>query len=97
MFVVDRPLDYTQDAKELIDLADSDLINQVVSGLQNITQFDKENIQSCLKAIADNHGMKLGELMKYVRVFIAGRSASPSVFEMIEILGKDNSIARMSR
>lgn len=97
MFIVDRPLDYTQDAKELIDYADSDLINQVVSGLQSITQFDKENIQSCLKAIADSHGIKLGELMKYVRAFIAGRTASPSVFEMIEILGKDNSIARMSR
>ncbi len=33
--------------------------------------------------------------MKYVRAFIAGRTASTSVFEMIEILGKDNSIARL--
>jgi glutamyl/glutaminyl-tRNA synthetase len=34
--------------------------------------------------------------MKYIRAFMAGRNASPSIFEMMEILGKTNSLARFT-
>jgi glutamyl-tRNA synthetase len=97
MFIIDKPLEFADDAKELIAAADSALIKQVVETIQKLGQFDKEHIQHSLKELAESNNMKLGELMKYVRAFIAGRTASPSVFEMIEILGKDNSIARMKQ
>lgn len=97
MFVIDHPLQISADAQELIDESDDKLILQVVDILQNLTEFNKDNIQASLKETAINNGLKLGGLMKYIRAFIAGRTASPSVFEMIEILGKDNSIDRMSK
>lgn len=97
MFMVGGKLEIQEDAKGLIQEADSALINDVASRLQNLENFDKDNIQNILKEIAAEKGMKLGELMKYIRAFIAGRTASPSVFEMIEILGKEESVARLKR
>lgn len=97
MFMVGGKLAIQEDAKGLIQEADSALINDVALRLQNLENFDKENIQSILKEIAAAKGMKLGELMKYIRAFIAGRTASPSVFEMIEILGKEESVVRLKR
>ena len=41
--------------------------------------------------------MKLGELMHFIRAFIAGDVKSPSVFEMIEILGLENSLYRLKK
>jgi glutamyl-tRNA synthetase len=97
MFLVDNKLEIQEDAKELIEAADSVLINDVVLLLQNLENFDKENIQNILKEIAEEKGLKLGDLMKYIRAFIAGRTASPSVFEMMEILGKEESIKRLTK
>ena len=95
MFVVSRPLERSAEAKDLIKECDKKLIAQVTDALRVLTKFNRENIQAVLKEVATRNELKLGELMKYVRAFIAGRTASPSVFEMIEILGKDNSIARL--
>ena len=95
MFVVGRPLERSSEAKDLIKECDKKLIAQVADTIATLAEFNKENIQASLKEVAIQNDLKLGELMKYVRAFIAGRTASPSVFEMIEILGKDNSIARL--
>ena len=95
MYIIDKPLEYTDDAKELIENCDRNLIDQVIESLKLIEEFEKDNIQSALKNIATQNDLKIGALMKYVRAFIAGRTASPSVFEMIEILGKDIAIARL--
>lgn len=95
MFVTDRPLKHSAEAKDLIKACDKKLIAQVTDALRVLTKFNRENIQAVLKEVATRNELKLGELMKYIRAFIAGRTASPSVFEMIEILGKDNSMARL--
>jgi hypothetical protein len=39
--------------------------------------------------------LPMENVKKYVRAFITGRTASPSVFEIMEIIGKDNSINRL--
>jgi len=96
MFIIDKPLVISAEAKTLIQEADRNLITKTVDALQNLVEFDKENIQATLKEVAIQNELKLGELMKYIRAFIAGRTASPSVFEMMEILGKNNSLARLA-
>lgn len=95
MFIVDRDISINEDALQLIKEADPKLVKQVIDGLESIEEFNKENVQATLNEIAIANDLKLGGLMKYVRPFIAGRTASPSVFEMIEILGKKNTIARL--
>ncbi len=97
IFVGDNPLKTTEEAQEIIAASDDQLIKQVIEVLENLNEFNKDNIQRSLKEIAVNNELKLGELMKYVRAFVAGRTASPSVFEMIEILGKKNTISRLQK
>ena len=95
MFVIDKPIKRSEEAKEIIKECDKNLIGQVIESLESIPDFKKDQIQSVLKEIALKNNLKLGELMKYVRAFITGRIASPSVFEMLEILGRDHSIERL--
>ena len=97
IFIVDNPIKYTDEAKSLMDECDSGIVDKVVDAIDNITEFNKDNIQVALKEAAEENQMKLGDLMKYIRAFITGRIASPSVFEVIEIIGKDNSIKRLKR
>lgn len=95
MFIVDKPLVISEDARQIISECDESLIKQVIGTIGKIEEFSKDNIQAALKEIAKNNGLKLGGLMKYVRAYVVGQTASPSVFEMIAILGKEETISRL--
>ncbi len=99
MYSVDKPLEATEEAELIIKESDKKLIAQIAEAITSIKQeeFNKENIQANLKELAKANDLKLGALMKPARAHIAGRTASPSVFEMIAILGKDESVARLTR
>lgn len=95
MFIIGKPLLISEEAKELISECNKTLIEQVIEILKKIKEFTSENIQAALKEVAKNNDLKLGDLMKYVRAYVAGKTASPSVFEMIEILGREETISRL--
>ena len=95
IFIVDIEIKCTEEAKSLKDECDASIVDKVVSAINNIMEFNRDNIQIALKEVSQETQMKFGDLMKYVRAFITGRTASPSVFEIMEIIGKDNSINRL--
>lgn len=95
MFIVDKPIAISEGARQIISECDESLIKQVIGTIGEIEEFSKDNIQAALKEIAKNNDLKLGGLMKYVRAYVAGQTASPSVFEMIAILGKEETISRL--
>lgn len=97
IYLVDSPIIYNQDAKEIIENCDKDLIKQVIEGLSKLEQFDKESVQNKFKEIATHNGLKLNDIMKPVRALITGMTASPSVFEIAEILGKENILERICK
>ncbi len=95
MFIIDKPIKRTEEAKNFIKECDKNLIEEVIESLKSISDFKKDKIQFVLKKIALKNNLKLGRLMKYVRAFITGMTGSSSVFEMIEILGIVRSIERL--
>ncbi|CAK6506799.1 glutamate--tRNA ligase [Rickettsia helvetica] len=97
IYLVDSPIICNQDAKEIIENCDKDLLKQVIESLSKLEKFDKESIQNKFTEIATNNGLKLNELMKPVRALITGMTASPSVFEIAEILGKENVLKRICK
>ena len=97
MYVIDLPLHMTDEANQIITEMDEGLLVKTRDTLSKLEDFSKESIQAALKEIAESHEMKLGELMHFVRPFMAGDVKSPSVFEMMEILGKEQVMERMQR
>ena len=95
IYLIDSPIIYNQDAKEIIENCDKELIKQVVESLSKLEQFDKESVQNKFKEIATHNGLTLNDIMKPVRALITGMTASPSVFEIAEILGKENILKRL--
>jgi glutamyl-tRNA synthetase len=47
-------------------------------------------------SFAERHDMKFGKLAGPLRAALAGRSATPSVFDMMLVLGQDETIARLT-
>ena len=57
--------------------------------------FSHDALETALRSAADDFGLKLGQLAAPLRVAITGRSVSPSLFEVMSILGKEESIKRI--
>lgn len=95
IYLIERPISYSEEAKEIINNCKISLVEQVTDELINLEDFTKDSIQNKLKELAKNNNIKLGDLMSPIRALITGMTASPSVFEIIAILGKENTINRL--
>lgn len=97
IYVIDVKLPITEEAQNIINETENLLLEQVRTGLKSLSIFSKEAISSKMKEIAEESGLKIGELMHFVRAFIAGDTKSPSVFEIMEIIGLQQSLLRLQK
>lgn len=65
--------------------------------LSDLTDFTAPEVEKVFLALAEKHGVKLGAIAQPVRVALTGGTASPGIFEVIEIVGKDKVLKRLSR
>ena len=70
------------------------LLADKLEALENYTQSDLETV---FLAVMDETGLKLGKIAQPVRVALTGRTASPGIFEIIAILGKDRVLPRLKK
>ena len=57
--------------------------------LEALESYAHSDLEDVFKAVMDQTGLKLGKIAQPVRVALTGRTASPGIFEIIAILGKD--------
>jgi glutamyl-tRNA synthetase len=68
-------------------------LKELLSGLSDFTAVEIEKV---FHSFAEKHGIKLGAIAQPVRVAITGGTASPGLFEVLEIVGKDKVLKRLS-
>jgi glutamyl-tRNA synthetase len=56
---------------------------------------DKAQVEAITREVADVQGVKAAALMQAVRVAVTGRTASPGLFDVLELLGRDRVLARL--
>ncbi len=69
-------------------------VRSAFAGLEN---FDAANLETTLKATAANLGVKVGALVHPTRLAVTGSNAGPSLYHLLEILGKEEVLARIDR
>jgi glutamyl-tRNA synthetase len=62
-----------------------------------IDNWNVEQIESTLKALAQKLGCKTGDLVHPARVAVSGRTVGPSLYHMLEVMGKERVLARFNR
>lgn len=65
------------------------------SALENLADFSIEAIDACLRGVADQNHIKAGQLFMPIRVAVSGSKASPGLFEMLAVLGKERVLKRL--
>jgi glutamyl-tRNA synthetase len=63
--------------------------------LSGVEPFEKDHIERALRGLAEGRGIKAASLIHATRVAAVGRAASPGLFEVLELLGRDRVMARI--
>ncbi|HEX6769674.1 MAG TPA: glutamate--tRNA ligase [Candidatus Binatia bacterium] len=63
--------------------------------LAALGEFTEANIERAFAATLEELGLKMGELAQPVRVALTGSTVSPGIHDVIAVLGKDRSVARL--
>lgn len=70
-------------------------LQAMTTKLEALAEWNHDAAMALAKAYAEESGQKLGQVMQPLRLALTGSTASPSVFEILEVLGKEESIARL--
>ncbi|WP_296763910.1 glutamate--tRNA ligase [Sediminimonas sp.] len=91
----ERPIEPDEKALESLDSVSRGILRELTPQLQNAS-WNREELEAVANAFAADKGVKFGQLAAPMRAALAGRSATPSVFDMMLVLGRDESIARLT-
>jgi len=59
--------------------------------------FSEASIQAAFERVLGNFNMKLGQLAQPVRVALTGGTVSPGIYEVIAVLGRERTVARLNQ
>jgi len=82
-------------AKKFLTPGNRGVLEDVLKGLETTPSFSETDIDGLFKEIMANRGIKMGQVAQPVRVALTGRTVSPGIFEVIDILGKDKVLNRL--
>ena len=90
---------YTDQLPPITDTIEinSDIVEHFIEMIKNTEDLQSTNIQQQCKELSAKLGLKLGQFMQPIRILMTGTTKSPSLFEMIEIIGKQQTLKRLCR
>jgi glutamyl-tRNA synthetase len=91
----ERPLQIDDKAQALLTPDARKLLAQLVDRLSANTSWSASSTEEDVRAVADAAAVKLGSVAQPLRAALTGRTTSPGIFEVLEVLGKDESLARL--
>ena len=70
---------------------------ELIERLSALPRWESSTIEEAFQATIAARGMKLGTLAQPVRVAVTGGTVSPGIFEVLDVLGRERSLARLHR
>ncbi|MFL2659924.1 MAG: glutamate--tRNA ligase [Alphaproteobacteria bacterium] len=98
-FYVNRPSFPLSDekAQKLIKQNSPDILENVANVIKDIDEWSEQNIENAIKLFIEKNNFKFAEVAQPIRATISGTTKSPGIFEIINILGKQETIERLTK
>ena len=82
-------------AAELLDKGGRDILRALLPKLESQQEFNHMALEQLCRDYAEANGLKLGGIAQPLRAALSGKTTSPGVFEVMEILGKHETLGRV--
>ncbi len=92
--LTERPIEPDEKSAKALDDVSRGILAELTPQLQTAS-WERDALEGVVTALAETHGLGLGKVAGPLRAALAGRMVSPSVFDMMLVLGRDESVARI--
>jgi glutamyl-tRNA synthetase len=90
----DRPFEPDAAARKVLASVSPGMLDRLTSRLQNAS-WRLNDLEAAVRDFAEAEGVALGKVAQPIRVALTGRTISPGVFDMMDILGPEETFARL--
>lgn len=84
-------------ATKFLTPANAPVLRKLLERFVSLSGFSKQAWEEQFKRLVDEEGMKMGQLAQPVRVALTGRTASPGLFDVMEVLGRERTLSRLQQ
>jgi glutamyl-tRNA synthetase len=91
-----RPLDIDEAAAALLTDESRKLLAAAHNNLVALAKWEPESLEAAIREVAESSGVKLGKVAQPLRAALTGRTTSPGIFDVLALLGREESLARIA-
>jgi glutamyl-tRNA synthetase len=91
-----RPLDYDERAETLLSGDAPRLLARLSAALTALDEWSAAATEAAVRGVAETAGVKLGQVAQPLRAALTGRATSPGIFDVLVLLGREESLARVA-
>jgi glutamyl-tRNA synthetase len=91
-----RPIDMDERASLLLDEQAVAILDKVHGAIAGAADWSAEAIEKAVRGVAEQAGIGLGKVAQPLRAALTGRTTSPGIFDVLWLLGRDESLARLA-
>ncbi|MEH6632113.1 MAG: glutamate--tRNA ligase [Halopseudomonas aestusnigri] len=95
-YVRARPLSLNAKAEKLLSGDGKENLKNLLPIIKEVTEWKEEILETAVKAFAEENEIKLGKVAQPLRAALCGSNVSPGIFEVMDILGREESINRIT-
>ncbi len=90
-----RPLAMEDKAKALLDDGGREVMAKLLPELESVSDWAVEPLEAAVRAFAEANELKLGKVAQPLRAALTGSTQSPPIFDVLAVLGRDESLGRL--
>ncbi len=95
-YAISSPIPKSDKAAQILSEMNVEAFTALRQQIADADDWTEEGLLELAKAFADSHDTKLGKVAQPLRAALTGSHVSPSVFEIMPILGRDETLARLN-
>jgi glutamyl-tRNA synthetase len=93
--LAERPIPIEEKAAALLTPAAVALLGDLARHLESVAAWTAELLEAAVRDFAERAGVKLGAVAQPLRAAVTGRTTSPGIFEVLAVLGRDETLGRL--
>ena len=91
----ERPLAMDAKAADVLSKGGDRVLTDLVPALEAVEPWTAAGLEEAVRSFAESAGLKLGQAAQPLRAALTGKATSPGIFDVLEVLGRDESLGRL--
>ena len=91
-----RPIPIDDKAGQLLTPDAVDVLARLLEPLRQTDPWNHDSVETTIREVAEREGLKLGKIAQPLRAAVTGSNASPGIFDVLALLGREETLGRIA-